>query len=95
VFELLVAATEACTNAIRHPGGAHLRRFHLDGDRNGGIRISVRDRGRWREASGPKPGGRGLGLIRGFVDDVEITKGPPETVVSMVRKLSSPTGTAN
>jgi anti-sigma regulatory factor (Ser/Thr protein kinase) len=90
VFQLVVAAGEACSNAMRHPGGPRPRRFHLDGDRNGHIRIAVRDRGRWRDPTGRRTGGRGLDLIQGFVDDVDIVKGPPETVVSMTRTLMNP-----
>jgi GAF domain-containing protein/anti-sigma regulatory factor (Ser/Thr protein kinase) len=89
VFQMLVAAGEACANTMRHPGG-RVRRFVLDGDRNGQIRLSVRDRGRWRESNGRTSGGRGLTLIDGFVDHLDIVKGPPETVVSMSRRLMDP-----
>jgi GAF domain-containing protein/anti-sigma regulatory factor (Ser/Thr protein kinase) len=86
VFDVLVATGEACANAIRHapaPGEA----FELDGHRDGVVRITVRNRGRWREPLLSGDGGRGLSIMDEFMDDVTITKGPPETVVSMWHPL--------
>ena len=39
--------------------------------------------GRWRNGSRPGDGGRGLAIIEELMDGVEITRGPPETVVTM------------
>ena len=88
-YHLLVATTEACANAIRHPGGPRLRRFELNATRNGRIQIEVRDRGRWRTSKIKGSGGRGLKLIDELVDDVKITKGPPETIVSISHRLAN------
>ena len=86
VFEVLVAAGEACANAIRH-APANGEEFEFDGHRNGDVRIIVTNRGRWREPRQPGDGGRGLSIMSEFMDDVTITKGPPETVVSMWHTL--------
>jgi GAF domain-containing protein/anti-sigma regulatory factor (Ser/Thr protein kinase) len=91
MFRVLVATSEACANAIRHPGGRRNGEFDVDADRNGRIRISVTDRGRWRASTGRGSGGRGLKLMHELIDDVSITKGPPETIVSLTHRLSDPT----
>jgi serine phosphatase RsbU (regulator of sigma subunit)/anti-sigma regulatory factor (Ser/Thr protein kinase) len=86
VFDVLVAAGEACANAIRH-APANGEQFEFHGHRDGDVRITVRNRGGWREARPPGDGGRGLSIMNEFMDDVTITEGPPETVVSMWRAL--------
>lgn len=86
---ILVATTEACANAIRHPAGPRMRTFELHAERNSRIRVDVKDRGRWRESNGSRTGGRGLKLIDDLVDEVQITKGPPETIVSMMYGLAA------
>jgi serine phosphatase RsbU (regulator of sigma subunit)/anti-sigma regulatory factor (Ser/Thr protein kinase) len=86
VFDVLVATGEACANAIRHAPATGAA-FELDGRRDTDICITVRNRGRWRERFNPGDGGRGLSIMNEFMDDVEITKGPPETVVTMRRTL--------
>jgi len=86
VFDVLVAAGEACANAIRH-APATGEEFEFHGHRDGDVRITVRNRGRWREPLHPCDGGRGLSIINEFMDDVTIIEGPPETVVSMWRAL--------
>jgi serine phosphatase RsbU (regulator of sigma subunit)/anti-sigma regulatory factor (Ser/Thr protein kinase) len=88
-FKVLVATTEACANAIRHPAGPRKRKFELNAERNGRIHIEVKDSGRWRPSNGLRSGGRGLKLISDLVDEVRITKGPPETIVSMNHGLAS------
>jgi serine phosphatase RsbU (regulator of sigma subunit)/anti-sigma regulatory factor (Ser/Thr protein kinase) len=86
VFDVLVAAGEACANAIRHASATD-EEFEFHGHRDGDVRITVRNRGRWREPPQPGDGGRGLSIMNEFMDDVTIIEGPPETVVSMWRAL--------
>jgi serine phosphatase RsbU (regulator of sigma subunit)/anti-sigma regulatory factor (Ser/Thr protein kinase) len=87
-FEVVVATVEACANVIRHSGSAAAS-FDLDLDRNGQIEVVVRNCGRWREGRSSAEGGRGLGIMHELMDEVRITKGPPETVVIMRRVLTA------
>ncbi len=88
IYETLVAAGEACANAIAHaypPGEAS---YVVEAVRvTDGIEIRVRDFGSWRA---PRSGsqGRGLELIEELMDDVEIDSGPTGTTVRMRRGLA-------
>ena len=86
-YETLVAAGEACANAVAHaypPGEASyvIEAIRLDD----GLEIRVRDFGAWRP---PREGsqGRGLMLIEQLMDDVEIDRGRAGTIVKMKRML--------
>ena len=87
IYEALVAAGEACANAIAHaypPGEAS---YVVEALRAGeAVEIRVRDFGSWRA---PRSGsqGRGLELIEELMDDVEIDRGPTGTTVKMRRVL--------
>ena len=86
-YETLVATGEACANAVAHaypPGEAsYLVEAKLE---DGALDIAVRDFGSWRP---PRAGsqGRGLGLIEGLMDSVEIDRGRAGTTVRMTRGL--------
>jgi anti-sigma regulatory factor (Ser/Thr protein kinase) len=86
-YESLVAAGEACANAIAHaypPGEAS---YVVEAVRqDGGVEIRVRDFGSWRP---PRSGsrGRGLGLIEELMEDVHIDRGPAGTIVRMRRSF--------
>lgn len=88
VYETLVACGEACANAIAHaypPGEAS---YVVEaGTVDGGVEVTVRDFGSWRE---PRAGsqGRGLGLIEELMDRVEIDKGETGTTVWMRRSFA-------
>jgi anti-sigma regulatory factor (Ser/Thr protein kinase) len=93
-YESLVAAGEACANAIAHaypPGEASYVVEALRTD--GGVELRVRDFGSWRP---PRSGsrGRGIGLIEELMDEVEIDRGPAGTVVRMRRSLGEQAVTA-
>jgi serine phosphatase RsbU (regulator of sigma subunit)/anti-sigma regulatory factor (Ser/Thr protein kinase) len=85
-FDVLVATGEACSNVIRHAPATGAT-FELDLRRNGDVSVTVRNGGNWRERSDPGDGGRGFWIMDELMDDVDITKGPPETVVVMRRFL--------
>ena len=57
-FEILVATSEACSNAIRH-GAPQATHFDLKAELNGDVAIVVRSSGRWRERRSSAPGGQG------------------------------------
>jgi PAS domain S-box-containing protein len=84
---VLVAAGEACANAVEH---AH------PGRSDGFVRlcteafaehilVSVADDGSWRSSRRSRDGnrGRGMELMRGMVDDVSVDSGDEGTVVSL------------
>jgi anti-sigma regulatory factor (Ser/Thr protein kinase) len=48
----------------------------------------VRDKGSWRERRGAHRG-RGLNIIEGLMDDVEVTSEPDGTVIRMRRRLAA------
>jgi PAS domain S-box-containing protein len=92
VQNVLVAAGEACANAIEHghrdlPG--QTIRLHAEAltDR---MRLTVTDTGRWRPpASHTKADrGRGLTLMRAMMQDVVITPGPAGTTVEMHARIA-------
>jgi anti-sigma regulatory factor (Ser/Thr protein kinase) len=86
-YEILVACQEACANAVEHayaPGRAH---FEVDASsREARIRITIRDRGRWREPRGTHRG-RGLVLMRSLMETVEVEHADDGTVVVLERTL--------
>jgi GAF domain-containing protein/anti-sigma regulatory factor (Ser/Thr protein kinase) len=85
-FEILVAAGEACANAIQHAGPASST-FDFDSFVGDEVRIVVRDHGRWREQR-PSDGGRGLSIMNHFMDHVDVTRTGDGTEVSLRRMLS-------
>jgi serine phosphatase RsbU (regulator of sigma subunit)/integral membrane sensor domain MASE1/anti-sigma regulatory factor (Ser/Thr protein kinase) len=89
-FDVVLACSEACTNAIQHaygpPGGPLEIRAEIH---DGAVVIRVRDSGTWRapELSHGLGGGRGIGLMRGTMDDVDVASGADGTEVTLRRKL--------
>jgi anti-sigma regulatory factor (Ser/Thr protein kinase) len=87
--DVVLAAHEALANAADHayPNGDGEAR--LDVECCGGVvSVTVRDHGTWR-APPADPGwrGRGLVIIRGLADEVEVHHGGSGTVVRMRWKL--------
>jgi anti-sigma regulatory factor (Ser/Thr protein kinase) len=91
VNDVLIAAGEACSNVIQHAYGAGegTLEFRLAVEESS-IEITVVDQGAWRRPFS-EDGGRGLVLMRGFMEDVEVQRGPGGTVVRMRRRLDGPT----
>ena len=87
-YEILVACSEAATNAIEHAYGLGPAEFRIACDvRDGTVTVLVRDWGQWRAARG-QDRGRGLFLIDGLMDDVRVSHGEHGTEVWMSRALS-------
>ncbi|GIE82141.1 histidine kinase [Actinoplanes philippinensis] len=92
VQNVLVAAGEACANAIEHghrehPGGRiRLRAAATAAD----LRLTVSDSGRWKtpDPSAAPYRGRGLKLMRAFMHTVTVTSGTTGTVVDMQARLT-------
>jgi serine phosphatase RsbU (regulator of sigma subunit)/anti-sigma regulatory factor (Ser/Thr protein kinase) len=87
IFDLTVAASEAFSNAIEHAYGAGDATIDVDARVDGDVvRVTVRDWGRWREQRGQHRG-RGIALMRGLMDEVDVASGPEGTTVRMWRRV--------
>ncbi|MGP2439293.1 SpoIIE family protein phosphatase [Streptomyces sp. JW3] len=92
VQDVLVAAGEACANAVEHghrdtPGDTVRLRAEA---RGGALRVTVADTGRWRT---PRPElhphrGRGVALMRALMQHVTITSGATGTTVDMRTRIA-------
>jgi anti-sigma regulatory factor (Ser/Thr protein kinase) len=89
IAAITLAVSEGCANAIEHaygPGDARIAvSVHRDRD---DAMIEIRDHGRWREPRGGSRG-RGIPLMREFMDDVEIDTDDEGTAVRLRRRLRS------
>ncbi|MFI5833325.1 SpoIIE family protein phosphatase [Micromonospora sp. NPDC051300] len=90
-YNVLVAAGEACANAIEHghrnrPGGRIRLRAAATAD---ALRVSVTDSGRWRDQNRPADPsrGRGLVLMRALMDSITVTPGATGTTVDMQARI--------
>ena len=93
VEELVLAASEACANVVDHSGAratVHCPAGWIDGAiSDDAVRIVVTDRGRWLHrppTSERSTRGRGLQLMRGLVDDMQLVTGAEGTTVELVRR---------
>nr|WP_242514104.1 SpoIIE family protein phosphatase [Streptomyces leeuwenhoekii] len=92
VQNVLVAAGEACANAIEHghrdtPGDTvHLRAEAFVDD----LRLTIADTGRWKTPQPDRNGhrGRGMTLMRALMQNVTITPGPAGTTVDMHARIA-------
>jgi len=90
--DVLLAAWEACANAVEHAQGPASATFSLHASREGAlVRVRIADTGSWRGQSGGA-GERGLGLplMRGLMDRVDIVHAGDGTVVVLERRLDAP-----
>ncbi|MFG3226903.1 SpoIIE family protein phosphatase [Kitasatospora sp. NPDC048194] len=90
---VLVAAGEACANAIEHghrhnPGETVRLRAET---RAGGMRLTVTDSGRWKtpEPEANPHRGRGITLMRALMQQVTIAPGPEGTTIEMNTRIDS------
>jgi PAS domain S-box-containing protein len=95
-YEITLTVCEASANAIEHaygPGDADFAVAVTIAD--GEVHVEVRDSGSWREQGGGREEegtrGRGLGIIEGLMDDVQVSRSESGTTVTMRRKLESAT----
>ena len=82
-----IAVTEACANAVEHaygPGDAKIRLGAVLED--GEATVTVRDSGWWREPRG-RNRGRGIRVMKEFMDDVAIDAGDDGTTVELRRRI--------
>ena len=86
-YDVQVAVSEACANAIEHAyGPVAAASFEVTGERDRDtVQIAVSDRGGWREPRGSHRG-RGLMLMKAFMDDVEVQRTEEGTTVVLRRR---------
>jgi serine phosphatase RsbU (regulator of sigma subunit)/DNA-binding response OmpR family regulator/anti-sigma regulatory factor (Ser/Thr protein kinase) len=86
VDDVVLAASEAAGNVVRHAygGGPGLLEVEMEVD-DGTVHLTVRDEGAWREAG--EKGRRGLMIIRGVMDEVQLEPGAQGTTVRMTKAL--------
>jgi anti-sigma regulatory factor (Ser/Thr protein kinase) len=92
VQDVLVAAGEACANAIehghRHSPGTHIRLRAVSSAHQ--LRLTITDAGRWKPAPpgdrGPR--GHGIALMRALMQQVTIEPGPAGTTVDMYARIT-------
>ncbi len=84
-----IAVTEACANAVEHAYGPGDAIIELSAGLAGGeATVTVRDRGGWREPTGENRG-RGIPVMKEFMDDVAIETGDDGTTVVLRRGIES------
>jgi serine phosphatase RsbU (regulator of sigma subunit)/anti-sigma regulatory factor (Ser/Thr protein kinase) len=88
-YDILVACQEACANAVEHAYRPGHHMFELDATYDDGrVRIVVRDGGRWRPPRGTNRG-RGVMMMRGLMDSVDIQHTDTGTTVVLERELKA------
>jgi anti-sigma regulatory factor (Ser/Thr protein kinase) len=87
VSAIVLATGEASANSIEHAYGPGDATFEVEAAHAyGSVEVIVRDFGRWRPPRG-RERGRGIGLMRATMDEVEILQGDEGTSVRLVRSL--------
>mgnify|MGYP000044068472 FL=1 len=86
--DVVLAAWEACANAVEHAQSPRRTTFALEASSIGRrVLVRVRDTGRWKPAEERSDRGLGLVLMRSLMDDLEVSPGPRGTVVTMERRV--------
>jgi anti-sigma regulatory factor (Ser/Thr protein kinase)/putative methionine-R-sulfoxide reductase with GAF domain len=88
VEDLSLAFAEACANAAEHAysPAEGMVDVHATMSDDGKVVVSVRDYGSWRAPRGEHRG-RGLGLMEGLTDSVEVVRGDDGTTVRLSRQI--------
>jgi serine phosphatase RsbU (regulator of sigma subunit)/anti-sigma regulatory factor (Ser/Thr protein kinase) len=87
IYDITVAVQEAAANAIEHAYAPGMAAFSVDAQREGAaITVTVTDGGRWREARG-RHRGRGLPLMQGLMESVDVRPEAGGTSVVLRRTL--------
>ena len=91
VDDLTLARAEACANAIEHayglaPGVVAAARVGPGGGAE--VKVAIRDFGSWRPPRGTHRG-RGLVLMEGSTDEVEVVRDDEGTTVELSRRIGA------
>jgi anti-sigma regulatory factor (Ser/Thr protein kinase) len=85
---VLLAAAEACSNAIEHAYPPDRRNFRVTAAcRGSDVIVTVRDWGNWRPPRGENRG-RGMVMMEALVDSVDIDPGDDGTTVTLRHHLT-------
>ena len=88
-YEITLTISEAAGNSIEHAYGPGDETFRVQAVvEQGEVVVVVRDSGQWRDRRGEHRG-RGLSIIEGLMDDVEVSREGHGTTVRMRRRLSA------
>jgi anti-sigma regulatory factor (Ser/Thr protein kinase) len=86
-YEIMLTVCEAAGNAIEHAYGPGDATFEVEARvEDDDVVATVRDQGTWRDRRGEHRG-RGLAIIDGLMDDVQVSHEHGGTVVRMRRRL--------
>lgn len=86
-LEIVLAVSEAATNAIEHAYGPADATFELNARVSGGeFSAEVCDHGRWHERR-EQDRGQGLTIMEGLMEDVAVSPGPSGTTVRMRKRI--------
>jgi len=87
-YDITVAVQEAAANAVEHAYAPGMAAFSVDAEnREGLVVVTVTDRGNWRDARGENRG-RGLPLMRGLMESVDVEPADGGTSVVLRRTLA-------
>jgi anti-sigma regulatory factor (Ser/Thr protein kinase) len=90
VHAVVMACSEACTNAIEHAGAQPHETVSFEAVIAGDdVEATITDRGRWRDQRPPSDQGRGLELIDALMDEVHVDARPTGTTVRLRRRLTA------
>jgi serine phosphatase RsbU (regulator of sigma subunit)/anti-sigma regulatory factor (Ser/Thr protein kinase) len=82
-----IAVSEACANSIEHAYGLRDETIEVRASLlNGDATVTIRDHGRWREPRGGNRG-RGIPIMREFMDEVSVEPSDQGTTVRLTRRL--------
>ncbi|HEU4974199.1 MAG TPA: SpoIIE family protein phosphatase [Baekduia sp.] len=91
-YDIVLALDETASNAMEHAYGAADGTVTVEARRDGPhLRFAVDDRGRWRAQRGDHRG-RGLGMMRLLMDEVEVETGEEGTRVLLSRRVTTDGG---
>jgi anti-sigma regulatory factor (Ser/Thr protein kinase) len=87
IDDLVLAVSEACSNAVEHAGVADGEVLLAAEFRDDELVITVQDSGRWQPPHLRFERGRGFRILRALMDDVQVSRRGAGTEVRMRRRL--------
>jgi anti-sigma regulatory factor (Ser/Thr protein kinase) len=89
VAAITLAVGEACANAVEHAYSPTRATYAMEAVQDaGGIRVVVRDAGRWRRPRGSNRG-RGLTIMESAMDDVQVDQTAEGTAIVLRKRLAA------
>ena len=86
--DTVLAVSEACNNAIEHAYATRAGTVRVVAEHLGAtLRIVVEDAGGWRETEPDPERGRGIPIMHGIMERVEIERQPAATRVTLEQRL--------